>query len=123
MRGKIISHYRILEKLGVGGMGVVYKAQDLRLERSVALKFLPHQLSESEQNTQRFVQEARAASALDHQNICTIYDIGETEDAQLYIVMAYYTWKPLTRIATHSSSTSGARQFTTPCDPIPGSRN
>jgi serine/threonine protein kinase len=88
MIGKTILHYKILEKLGEGGMGVVYKAEDTKLDRTVALKFLPHQLTTSDTERVRFLQEAKAASALNHNNVCTIHDIKELENEQ-FIVMEY----------------------------------
>jgi predicted ATPase len=95
MIGRTVSHYRILEKLGQGGMGVVYKAEDAKLKRTVALKFLPPEFTRDAEVKERFIHEAQAASALDHPNICTIYEVSETEDDQTFIAMACYEGESL----------------------------
>lgn len=93
--GSMISDYRILAPLGSGGMGVVYQAEDLKLGRKVALKFLPPGLGDNPEAKSRFHQEARSAATLDHPNICTIYGFGETEAGQLYLTMAFYDGETL----------------------------
>lgn len=95
MIGKTISHYKILDKLGEGGVGVVYKAEDIKLKRLVALKFLPPHFSFNSEAKVRFFHEAQSASALDHPNICTVYEIDETDDGQLFISMAHYEGETL----------------------------
>ena len=95
MIGQTISHYTILERLGGGGMGVVYKAEDTRLKRVVALKFLPPELTRDPEAKERFVHEAQAASSLDHANICNVHEIDETAEGQIFIAMAYYEGETL----------------------------
>jgi serine/threonine protein kinase len=92
---QIISYYRIANKLGSGGMGEVYKAEDTKLKRMVALKFLPPVYSNDEESKKRFINEAQSASALDHPNICTIYEVGETEEGLLFISMTLYEGETL----------------------------
>ena len=88
--GNTVAHYEVLSELGRGGMGVVYKARDTKLNRTVALKFLPPHLTTDEEATARFVREAQAAAAIDHPNICSIHEISETDDGQTFIVMGHY---------------------------------
>jgi serine/threonine protein kinase len=95
MIGQTVAHYRITAKLGAGGMGVVYKATDLKLERTVALKFLPHDSSINEEEKARVRREARAASALDHANIGVIYGLEESAEGEIFIAMGYYEGETL----------------------------
>ena len=95
MIGRTVSHYKIEAKLGQGGMGVVYKARDLKLGRAVAIKFLPAHLTSDDTAKQRFLREAKTASALDHANILTIHEVDETPDGDLFIVMGYYEGRTL----------------------------
>jgi serine/threonine protein kinase/tetratricopeptide (TPR) repeat protein len=95
MIGKSVSHYQIIEKLGEGGMGIVYKAEDTKLKRTVALKLLPPEMTRDKEAKKRFLHEAQAASSLEHNNICNIHEIDETDDGQTFIVMACYDGIPL----------------------------
>ena len=96
--GEMVSHYRILERLGEGGMGVVYKAEDTQLKRHVALKFLPHEVMATPHAKERFLHEAETTSALDHPNICTIHEINHTEGGQFFLVLSCYEGKTLRKI-------------------------
>ncbi len=95
MIGKTVSHYRIIRELGAGGMGVVYEAVDIKLDRTVALKFLPPESTRDPDAKARFIHEAKAASALDHNNVCVIYEVGETDDGQMFLAMGCYEGETL----------------------------
>ena len=95
MEGRTVSHFRVAERLGGGGMGIVYKAIDTRLDRPVALKFLPPELTRDDDARLRLIQEAKSASALDHPNICTVHDIDTAPEGQLFIAMAFYDGETL----------------------------
>ncbi len=105
MIGRTISHYRILEKIGSGGMGEVFLAEDSRLGRNVALKFLPPELSRDPDAKARFIHEARAASALDHPNICTVHDIGEDAEGRMFMVMPHYEGSTLKEVLARGGIT------------------
>ncbi len=111
MLGRQIGHFKIVEQLGAGGMGIVYKALDKKLDRTVALKFLPPELTNDAEAKERFIVEAKSASALDHPNICTIHEIGETKHGQLYIAMGCYegaTLQQKIRASVESSEQTGS---------------
>ncbi|MBI3862442.1 MAG: protein kinase, partial [Planctomycetia bacterium] len=95
MIGKTVGHYRITSKLGSGGMGEVFLAEDTRLERKAAIKVLPGEMAADPERRQRFLTEAKAASALNHPHVCIVYDVGETDDSRPYIAMEFVEGQPL----------------------------
>src|SRR5437762_13965271 len=98
MIGKTVGHYRITSKLGAGGMGEVFLAADTRLERKAAIKFLPAELAADPERRQRFLIEARAASALNHPHVCVVYDVGETDEGVPFIAMEFVEGQPLDKL-------------------------
>ena len=119
--GTTLGPYQIVSQLGSGGMGVVYQATDPRLKRTVAIKLLPPDLTRDETAKQRFLQEAQAASALDHPDICTIFEITETDDGQLYLVMAHYEGETLKERIARGSLELEEHAMTKPGRPGKGS--
>src|SRR6478672_6024745 len=95
MLGKTVGHYRITARLGAGGMGEVFLAEDTRLERKAAIKFLPAEMAADPDRRKRFLIEARAASALNHPHVCVVYDVGETDDGVPFIAMEFVEGQPL----------------------------
>ncbi len=111
MIGSTISHYRVVERLGRGAMGLVYKAQDLRLDRPVAIKLISREIASTRSSATRFEREARTASLLDHANICTIHEFGETPEGDLFIVMGFCPGENLrTRLERGPAAAEGGRQ-------------
>src|SRR5215467_3199901 len=101
MIGKTVGHYQITSRLGAGGMGEVFLAQDTRLERKAAIKFLPAEMAADPERRQRFLTEARAASALNHPHVCIVYDVGETDDGRLFIAMEFVEGRSLDAVVKH----------------------
>src|SRR5262245_1874767 len=101
MIGAIVGHYHITAKLGAGGMGEVFLAEDSRLERKAAIKLLPEDVAADPERRQRFLNEARAASALNHPHVCVVYDVGETDDARLFIAMEFMEGRSLDAVVKH----------------------
>ena len=106
-KGEVVGHYRIESLIGRGGMGTVYRAHDMRLNREVALKFLPSYIGADPQEQEQLLVEARAAAALDHPNVCSIHEIGETSDGRFFIAMPYYDGETLKERLRHGPMTIG----------------